>query len=105
MKIVEITSASFPSAQELPCKSGRPVSKHQKSPGGNSGSGKKSGRRTPELTGKIRLEAQIADRKTTEANQMILWLINGKRKFVRAAVYEKLRTELGESATIGKGMR
>ncbi len=93
MEILKITGTSYPNAVELPNKSGHPVSKHQKSSGGNSGSGKKSGRRTPELTGKIRLEAQVADRKTTEANQMILWLINGKCKFVRMAAYEKLTTE------------
>lgn len=86
MEIVEVRDTNFPDARELPNKKERPVGKHQKSPGGRSGS------RKDRLTGGNWLtQLQKTDREITEANKMIMWLVNGKRKFVRVSDYERLR--------------
>lgn len=61
--------------------------KHQKSPGGNSG-GKKRSSYMPRLTGRLLSEQQDEDRDQTEANRMVLLLVNGKRKFVRQSDYQ-----------------
>ena len=90
MEVLEVTGTSYPDARELPNKTGRPVAKHQKSSSSTSG-------KTPALpSGAVQqLLSQLRkeDHKITEANKMVMWLVNGKRKFVRASEYERLRAE------------
>ena len=89
MEIVEITSTSYPNAQELPCKSGRPIAKRQGSPGGNSRMEKhRSGSYIPRLGGRLLTEQQKTDRDATASGKMILIIIAGKkRKFIREKDY------------------
>jgi hypothetical protein len=93
VKIIETASTDFPGAVELPNHGGRPQSKHQKSPGGNSGSGKTKTSYLPRLSGKALTDQQKADQAQTAANQMVMALINGKRKFMRRSDYERLRAD------------
>lgn len=85
MKTLEVTGP-FPGAHELPNKPGRPAAKHQKSPGGNSGGAKRTSY-MPRLSGRQLGDQQKEDREITEANRMVLLLLNGKRKFVRQSDY------------------
>jgi len=89
MEIVEITDTSYPDARELPCKSGRPIAKHQKSPGGNSRMERhRSGSYMPRLGGRLLTEQQKADRDATASGKMILIVIAGKkRRFIREVDY------------------
>ena len=92
MEVIEVAGSSYPTARELPNHGGRPISKHQKSPGGNSTAKNKDNWRKP--AGTVKMQIQKADQRITEANQMVMLLINGKRKFIRASEYERLRAEL-----------
>jgi hypothetical protein len=88
MKIVKITNTSYPSARELPNKSGRPINKHQKSPGGNSGGGKHGTSNAPRPAGRLLADLQKADREATQAGKMYLVVFAGrKRKFIRESDY------------------
>ena len=103
MEVLEVTGTSYPSARELPNHGGRPIAKHQKSSGNNSGGqGAKSvtAKFVPTLTGKAKNESMTADQKITEANQMVMWLVNGKCRFVRASEYERL-SAIGKGVTSG----
>jgi hypothetical protein len=93
MEIIEFTGPPYPNARELPNHGGRPISKHQKSPGGNSGAGKARNNYVPRLTGKLLSELQKDDRAQTEANKTVMWLYKGKRRFVKASEYERLRAD------------
>jgi len=99
MEILEIKSTDFPDARELPLHGGRPISKHQKSPGGNSALGKSKTSYVPRLGGKALAELQKADQATTAANRTVMWLYNGKRRFVRESEYRRIREEMN-SATV-----
>jgi hypothetical protein len=92
MEVLEVTGISYPDARELPNKTGRPAAKHQKSPGGNSGSQKVRSRDVPRLTGKLLTEQQKIDQQITAENRMVLTLIHGKRKFIRESEYRKMMT-------------
>ena len=88
MEIVEITGTSYPSAKELRNKSGRPISKHQKSPGGNSWAGKHRTGYVPRLGGKALTEQQNADRDATAKGKLYLVIVAArKRKWVREVDY------------------
>ena len=91
MEVLEVTGSSYLTARELPNHGGRPISKHQKSPGGNSGAGKGKTSYVPRLAGKLLSELQKADQQVTADNKMVMLLHNGKRKFIRASDYERLR--------------
>ena len=91
MEVLEVTSTDFSTARELLNHGGRPISKHQKSPGGNSGAGKVRNKYVPRLAGKLLSELQKADQQVTADNKMVMLLHNGKRRFVRASDYERLR--------------
>jgi len=100
MEIIEFTGPPYPNARELPNHGGRPISKHQKSPGGNGGGGKTRNTYVPRLGGKLLTELQVADRAQTEKNKMVMWLVGGKRRFVRASEYEKLRAALDTTGKV-----
>lgn len=82
MKVIEITGTAYPGAHELPNRGGRPVAKHQKSAGGNSGSANK----------KLSLPLSPAQKKSaqdaTEAGKMVLVITGGKRRMIRVSEYE-----------------
>lgn len=90
MEILEVTGTSYPNARELPCKSGRPIAKHQKSPGGNSRmETHRSGRYMPHASGKLLVEQQKADREATAAGRMVMIIVaGGPRKFIREVDYK-----------------
>jgi hypothetical protein len=103
MKVIEVTAGvSYETARELPNDKVRPTGKSVgRKGGGNSGSQKKKERIV--LPGKLKAELQATDREITEAHKMVLWLVTGKRKLIRASEYERLRAQ-ADSVT-GKGVR
>ena len=88
MEVLEVRGP-FPDAHELPNHGGRPVAKHQKSTGGNSGAGKVKTSYVPRLSGQLLTDLQKADQQQTAANKMVMVLENGKRKFIRESDYRK----------------
>lgn len=82
MEVLQVTGSSYPHARELPNRSGRPVSKHQKSAGGNSGSANK--KLALPLNAAQKKETQLA----TERNKTVLLISGGKRRFISLLDYE-----------------
>lgn len=99
MEVLEVTGTSYPTAIEIPVSRERPISKHQKSPGGNSGAGSHKTSYVPRLGGKLLSEQQKLDQQITADNRKVMLLHNGKKRFVRAADYERLREEMKVNAT------
>lgn len=89
MEILEIKSTSFPDARELPNKRGRPISKHQKSPGGNAGAKHTRYGYLPRLTGRALGDLQNADRTATASGKKVLVITAGrKRRFIGEVDYQ-----------------
>ena len=93
MEVVKITPGiTFGSARELPNSTVRPQAKHLSMK--SSGNGVKKPNNKINIPGKLRMELQQIDREITESSKMILCLVNGKRKFIRASEYNQFRARM-----------
>lgn len=85
MEIIKVTGSSYPNAHELPCDKQRITSKHVSNKGGGNSAKRVHAAPVPPATPAIRKR----DQEITAANQMMLLIVNGKRRFVRASEYKR----------------
>lgn len=87
MKVIEVTSTDYPNAHELPNRGGRPTNGTNKSSSGNS-AGKKASHIVPGANSSTLNAIRKRDQEITEECKMVMWLVNGKHRFMRMSDYK-----------------